>query len=271
MRRDRNCIRSALTLVELLIVLALLALLVAGLGPSFKRLHEQARASVCTANLRALGMAHFTYAEENNDLLPSSDDWLATRTMLPRYASKPIESTNAKNPIDMLSTGQLWSYVLDPKTYLCPADTLERTKRRAQPLAITSYGANEDIRVKESFGSFMVAEGMVHLQRGSPNIYIHSKTLKRPSSVLASTNGTVTTDRSSKTFLLLEEHQSNTFDDGHVSSFDEYDDSLTLRHQKSGNMFFFDQHVESISSVDFNKKNAIIRLRYYLGIDPLRP
>jgi hypothetical protein len=256
--------------MELLVVLALLALLVAGLGPSFKRLREQSRTSTCSAHLRTLGIAHFSYAGENSDLIPSSDFWLADRTMLPRYALNS-QTADADDPTERLSTGQVWKYLSDPKFYLCPSDTQERQRRRAAPLAITSYGANEDIRVEDPAGPLVISEGMAHLRRGSPNMYIRSGVFEASGAASGPTDGFQAEDRSAKTFLLMEEHRFNTFDDGHVSAFDEYEDALTLRHKRRGNLFFFDQHVESVNGESFNRVNAIEKLRYYFGTDLFRP
>jgi prepilin-type processing-associated H-X9-DG protein/prepilin-type N-terminal cleavage/methylation domain-containing protein len=61
---------SAFTLVELLVVVAIIALLIAVLLPSLGRARQQARTTLCLSNLRTLGLAINTYADTNNGWFP---------------------------------------------------------------------------------------------------------------------------------------------------------------------------------------------------------
>ncbi|SPE59052.1 conserved exported hypothetical protein [Verrucomicrobia bacterium] len=60
----------AFTLVELLVVVAILALLAALLLPGLARGKETARSTSCLNNLRQWGLAHRMYADDNKDFLP---------------------------------------------------------------------------------------------------------------------------------------------------------------------------------------------------------
>ncbi|HUC83718.1 MAG TPA: DUF1559 domain-containing protein [Candidatus Acidoferrales bacterium] len=66
--------RSAFTLVELLVVLAIIAILAALLLPVFKRAKEEARATACLSNLHQIGLALQVYVQENNNKLPVMRD-----------------------------------------------------------------------------------------------------------------------------------------------------------------------------------------------------
>jgi prepilin-type N-terminal cleavage/methylation domain-containing protein/prepilin-type processing-associated H-X9-DG protein len=60
------------TLIELLTVIAIIAILAAILIPVVGRVREQARTSVCTSNLRQLGVGVYLYATDHNERLPPS-------------------------------------------------------------------------------------------------------------------------------------------------------------------------------------------------------
>jgi prepilin-type N-terminal cleavage/methylation domain-containing protein len=62
--------RSAFTLVELLVVIAILALLAALLFPVLFSSKAQARASVCSSNLRQIGLAIQMYRDDFGELPP---------------------------------------------------------------------------------------------------------------------------------------------------------------------------------------------------------
>lgn len=63
--------RHAFTLLELLVVLALIALLASLLLPVFANARERARQASCASNLRQLGAAFLMYAQDSDDVLMS--------------------------------------------------------------------------------------------------------------------------------------------------------------------------------------------------------
>lgn len=58
------------TLIEILIVLAIIAVLAAILLPVFSSARDRARLATCSANLRQIGLAMQLYVNDNNDAYP---------------------------------------------------------------------------------------------------------------------------------------------------------------------------------------------------------
>lgn len=69
-RRDRR--RAAFTIVELLVVIAVIAILMSVLVPALGQARKQARDVVCLTRLRAIGFAMKMYADQNRDYIPRS-------------------------------------------------------------------------------------------------------------------------------------------------------------------------------------------------------
>ena len=109
------------TLVELLIVIAIVGLLAALLFPVFAKIREKAQETTCASNLRQLGQAFMMYAQDYDQHLP--EQW-AGRTPTDVGAS---------------SVSTAWETYLRPYTKnkdinRCPSDTLSK------PLKIPATG-----------------------------------------------------------------------------------------------------------------------------------
>jgi prepilin-type N-terminal cleavage/methylation domain-containing protein len=70
-RKDRSPpFRGAFTLIELLMVVAILMILASLVLPVLARTRAKAESAQCLSNLRQWGMAYRQYADDNKDCLP---------------------------------------------------------------------------------------------------------------------------------------------------------------------------------------------------------
>ncbi len=65
--------RRGFTLIELLVVIAIIAILAAILFPVFAKAREKARQTACLNNQKQITTALMMYAQDNNELLPTTD------------------------------------------------------------------------------------------------------------------------------------------------------------------------------------------------------
>lgn len=110
--------RRGFTLIEVLVVVAIIALLIAILLPSLSRARDQAKTITCQSNLKQLSGAFLAYSNENKGRLPGNQkdnggDWLGGNnyngtTRLGRYPRDGVIFRNMGNMID---------------AYICPSDT----------------------------------------------------------------------------------------------------------------------------------------------------
>lgn len=68
--RDPRVVRAGFTLIEVLVSIAVIAVLLGLLVPGLNKAHEAARRVACAQNLRQLGFGISSYAEANKDRIP---------------------------------------------------------------------------------------------------------------------------------------------------------------------------------------------------------
>lgn len=99
----------AFTLVELLVVMAVIGLLAALLLPALGRSQESARAAACISNLHQIGLALQIYVDGNNNQLPVMRD---------RSADTNAPATNALPSVDVVLKTDLGNL----NVLRCPSD-----------------------------------------------------------------------------------------------------------------------------------------------------
>ena len=118
--------RRGFTLVELLVVIAVIAILMAILMPALRLAREQGKRAVCLNNLKQLTLAWLVYTHENEDCMvngeaggsrPGEEAWIGkcwhddyrNGTLLPKAVQ-----------ITAIMEGALWPYCSNIKLYRCP-------------------------------------------------------------------------------------------------------------------------------------------------------
>lgn len=114
----RACVRSssAFTLIELLTVIAIIGVLAAIIIPSVSRVRSSARRSMCSSNLRQIGMAFQLYATENRGLYPAPRQADASDKVGSDSSGKAIYASTV-NP-----TGGSWAVEISRYVYRDQAD-----------------------------------------------------------------------------------------------------------------------------------------------------
>lgn len=108
--------RNAFTLVELLIVVAIVALLAAILLPVFNKVQDSSKTSSCQSNLRQIGIAMELYASDYRGIYPSSYAASTNCTWsdaAAQYAKSDTIFTCPKAPEQFYQTGCLAEATVD--------------------------------------------------------------------------------------------------------------------------------------------------------------
>lgn len=98
---------AGFTLIELLVSIAIIGILASILLPVLSKTRELARRTLCTSNLKQIGMGINMYANDNNGEFPGYTD------------------TTTSFDTELASLGELWAqqYIVDKKVFKCPSDT----------------------------------------------------------------------------------------------------------------------------------------------------
>ena len=278
----RSC--PAFTLIEVLVVVAIIALLISVLLPSIQNARQQTREVVCRTRLAELYRGHAFYAADAKGRFPHYDWWLWDNTpgtpdaqvnfvhgMYSKWAgARPSDSST------WVEFGQIYRYLKQKEVYFCPCDT----KRRSGS-AIGGGASGRGNKAIHSFSRFFEPH-LLALRRatGNPDAWsndgvAHWTDFLSPDDIryrsLVPANGgppgsfgpfATTPDRVG---LLYEEYSgpddvlraSNTSNmndqlgDGH-SGFWVFLDYAASRHRKRADILYWDGHAAAVDGARYN-------------------
>jgi len=226
MSLDQNRLGSsrirAFSLIELLVVMAVIAILASLLLPSLSSAQARGRQVACLNNLRQLELAWTMYLGEHNNTMPENK---MTGTGLLGCVSTTnswvIGNAQASADPLLIKQGSLYSYTPNTQVYRCPADRstiFDASAPRERSYSMDSYlNGGLDVRI---YGGYLPG-----------NVIRYSDLLPSPS----------------KVFVLLDESQA-IIDDGvfllYRDPADFWQNGPSHRHSQGANLSFADGHCE---------------------------
>jgi prepilin-type N-terminal cleavage/methylation domain-containing protein/prepilin-type processing-associated H-X9-DG protein len=172
-RRAADNLRCGFTLVELLVVIAVISLLAGLLLTALSGAKANARQIACLGNLRQLEVASQMYAADNGGSLVQNVEF--EPQFNPPFGTNSWVYGNMKNQSDatnalLIKTGELFSYAPQTLAFHCPADsTTGDGLPRVRSYAMNSWVGSAEMEGEEQETPFRVFLKDKDLAAGMPS------------------------------------------------------------------------------------------------------
>ena len=226
--------RCGFTLLELLVVVAIIAILAAILFPVFSRARENARRSSCQSNLKQIGLGLYQYLQDYDEIMPRS--YYGTSSGADKTTSPKYKWMDA-----------IYPYVKSEQIFVCPSET-NASYRYSGNLAAGeesddygSYGQN---------GAYSATGDLFTPPRSSGLYQIHLAQIGSAAQTIWATdiNGRQGSDRSYGIFWATTPPPVQTSaDDATIPNGTRQLDKISERHLASANVLFCDGHVKALN------------------------
>lgn len=255
---------TGFTLIEVLVVVAIIALLVAILLPSLARAREQTRATICQTNLKQLMTAQSIYVAEYKKLPATLSTWDQGGPGIPDRvpdlrrtnwtwdgacnAWSGYWDTAADRPRpefykDCPRRGTLFRYARDEKIYVCPSD--QPGKATDTPL-----GGGGNGQLSYSMNAYIGFKAPEDMQRPASEEGFKMPRFRGDSSPLLAKTRLVWSP--AQMLVLVEEHPFEGINNLHAEGNFNVEDQVVARHSASintgkgrTNIAYLDTHVEA--------------------------
>jgi prepilin-type N-terminal cleavage/methylation domain-containing protein len=162
--------RRGFTLLELLAVIATIAILASLLLPILSRAKIKAQRTACGSNLRQLGLAWTMYYDDNGDYLVESYPVNNPNVWVQGDMTKEEEAADP----ELIQQGKLYPYQQSVSIYHCPADQGVRIHGKLTP-TLRSYSMNSFMGARDP------SVGPIPFGAGAYAIFSKRSELQRPS------------------------------------------------------------------------------------------
>ena len=223
--------RVKFTLIELLIVIAIIGILAALLLPALNRARERARGIQCASNLRQIGVGIHSYSDSFHGSFPvmmKSGPYYTTWSLFLGYRYYDVNG----NPL----AGFPLAGNLPEKLFHCPNMEIEVPSHHLFTYGILKYGDSGILQSEVTKAPFLATFGNVWNRLSADSKFYRIGQAKRPSlSPLIADSGyafpATTSLRRGAAGIKLDSPEDNA--------------AVKLWHSNAGNLLYFDGHVEN--------------------------
>ena len=241
----------AFTLLELLVVVAIIAILAAILFPVFGRARENGRRASCQSNLKQIGLGLMQYSQDYDEVFIA--DWYATATS-PGPTLPP--SSNPTDPVSYKWADAAFPYIKSEQVFTCPSATGDAA---APYVYYRNIPAGQERPLNE-MGSYTIVHGY------GPNVAGKTPPVSHPR-VNDLVNLSEAETPATTAYVLDGDGYFYTQVTGTGDDFD----NVVVRHLETINTLFLDGHVKAIKRDLLLRKNAAGTLYMFTLQDDATP